>query len=72
MNDKKDKTSLDEMVDVLSAVMEHANQDEHIPECPFYRGKDKGDGDKVSSGAVSNAYRSGWDATFGRMQVGQA
>jgi hypothetical protein len=54
----------------LSDLLMHALQEKHTPECPFYRGKED---TKVSSGAVSNAYRSGWDTVFGgRVEVGQA
>ena len=56
----------------LSELLNHALQEKHIPECPFYRGKKSEDGNKVSSGAVSNAYRTGWDTIFGRVEVGQA
>lgn len=52
----------------LAELMEHANRDEHIPACPFYKDKKK----KASSGAVSNAYRSGWDTVFGGVKIGQA
>lgn len=50
----------------FEALMDHAKQDEHIPECPFYKGK------KSSTGATSDAYRTGWDTVFGKVQVGQA
>lgn len=63
-NDDNSKKSEDD--EHFEALMEHAKQDEHIPECPFYKGK------KSSTGATSNAYREGWDVVFGKVQVGQA
>lgn len=62
-NDDKKRDAEDEY---FEAMMDHAKRDEHIPECPFYKGK------KASTGATSNAYREGWDVVFGKVQVGQA
>lgn len=70
-NKKNNDNAVNQLAEALAGLMEHANQDEHIPECPFYKGdKEKSKG--ASSGAVSNAYRSGWDAVFGGVQIGKA
>lgn len=71
-HDDHDDDSSDDGPLTLSDLLDHAIQEKHIPECPFYRDKKDKDGNKVSSGAVSNAYRTGWDAVFGRVEVGQA
>ena len=71
MNHDDDHDDSDEPF-TLNDLLNHAVQEKHIPECPFYRGKKNEDGNKVSSGAVSNAYRSGWDTVFGRVEVGRA
>lgn len=60
----------DEKVISIVVLRVELDEDGHTPYCPHYKG---GDDSKSSSGAVSNAYRTGWDAIFGgKVPVGEA
>lgn len=44
-----------------------------IEDCPIHGPKSKeSDGEKASSGVVSNKYRDGWEAIFGKKTIGEA